>query len=156
MLEVHNIILMGRGTQICSSNFALTIYQTNFTKAQNFYFCTFTSLRRKKMCFLGKTEFCDAKKSSWFFLRKNDFFSGKTDASFISSGKLDELLMQPEIYQNAQKNEQLWKLGFCWIMVFRETHVLRVSRKSIECTKEPTSRLLYHYDFHIFTQSMIN
>ena len=30
----------------------------------------------------------------------------ETDASFISSGKLDELLMQPRIYQNAQKNQQ--------------------------------------------------
>ena len=39
---------------------------------------------------------------------------------FISSGKLDELLMQPRIYQNAQKHKK-GRLAFGRIILFRES-----------------------------------
>ena len=47
------------------------------------------------------------------------FFLGKL-MPFISSGKLDELLMQPRIYQNAQKHKK-GRLAFGRIILFRES-----------------------------------
>ena len=44
---------------------------------------------------------------------------------FISSGKLDELLMQPRIYQNAQKHKK-GRLAFGRIILFRESQWIRM------------------------------